>query len=276
MVDVIDHGRQGGRLAGSGRPGDQDETPHLLGQAGDDLRQPQLADGCRAGPHATHGQRHRGSLVVRVDAESPRARQAVGEVDLVMPVEGLENRRLHDGLRQLQRLLRGERRFVVEGAQRSRHPQPRRCAGLDVEVRTIEFGEHHENSIEVRFVHGTHCTGTRVRLARISGPTHRLPDAGAISERPAPDGKGDRRSGGGATCRRRPAFHSPTSSRPTSTAWPSTASDPSPGRQRAWTTPCRRRLSPSPPMRLVPGSEFRRPSSSDHRCGCRSCRSRSP
>ena len=94
------------------------------------------------------------------------------------PVECLENRRLHDGLGQLLGLFSGERRFIVEGAQRSGHPQPGWCASLDVEVRAVEFGQHHENSIEVPFVHERPLYGQACRdLARISSQAHRLPTA---------------------------------------------------------------------------------------------------
>ena len=50
----------------------------------------------------------------------------------------------------VQGLLGGERRLVVEGAQGAGHPHAGRRARLDMEVRAIEVGQHHENSIEVR------------------------------------------------------------------------------------------------------------------------------
>ena len=45
MVDVVDHGCQGGRLSRARGSGDQDQASHFLGQTGDHLRKPELADG---------------------------------------------------------------------------------------------------------------------------------------------------------------------------------------------------------------------------------------
>ena len=59
-----------------------------------------------------------------------------------------------------QRLLGGERRLVVERPQRAGDPHPGRGTGLDVQVRAVELGQHHQESIEVRFVHERHCTGS--------------------------------------------------------------------------------------------------------------------
>jgi hypothetical protein len=86
-VDVVDHGRQGGRLARAGRAGDQDQAAGLLGQAGDHRGQAQLADGHR--PLLDPPQHHpdRAALAEGVDPEPSHAWPGVGEVGLVGPLE---------------------------------------------------------------------------------------------------------------------------------------------------------------------------------------------
>ena len=63
-----------------------------------DSGSPNSADRGGTGPHPTHGQGDRRPLVVGVDPEPSGAREAVGEVDLVLLSESLEDRRLHDRL----------------------------------------------------------------------------------------------------------------------------------------------------------------------------------
>jgi len=72
-VDVVDHRRQGRRLARTGGAGDEDVPPLLLGQVGDDRRQPQLLHRADFEGNRAADDRGGAALLEDVDAEAGEA-----------------------------------------------------------------------------------------------------------------------------------------------------------------------------------------------------------
>ncbi len=87
LVDVVDHGRHGRGLARTGRTGDQDHPPGLVGQPPYHGRQPERLERRCARKHPAKDQADRPALAEHVDAEATEARDAVGEVGLVAGFE---------------------------------------------------------------------------------------------------------------------------------------------------------------------------------------------
>ncbi len=81
-VDVIDHGRQGRRLAASRRPRDEDEAALVEGDLLQDLGQEQLPDRLDLERDDAEGDGQRAPLVIDAAAEPAEPGQAVGQVDV--------------------------------------------------------------------------------------------------------------------------------------------------------------------------------------------------
>src|SRR2546430_2016304 len=73
-VDLVDQGRQRRRLAGPGRPGDQDEATRLLGQRMQGGRDPELLEGLDVGRDQPEGGAEGAALEENVDTEAGEAR----------------------------------------------------------------------------------------------------------------------------------------------------------------------------------------------------------
>ena len=88
-VDLVDHGRQGGRLSGSRRTGDQHEAPGLVGQPGDNRRQAQLLERQDLERDLPDGHRDRSSLPEHVPTEPGQVLYGEREIQLILLFESL-------------------------------------------------------------------------------------------------------------------------------------------------------------------------------------------
>src|SRR5665811_1479169 len=86
-VDVVDHRRQGRRLARAGGARDEDDPALHLGQVGDDLGQAELLDRADLEGDRAADDRGRSALPEGVDAEAREAGDRVGEVGLAVGFE---------------------------------------------------------------------------------------------------------------------------------------------------------------------------------------------
>src|SRR5690606_40090484 len=73
LVDVVEHRRQGGRLARAGRPGDQDQALRLVDQFAEDRRAAQVFQRQHLG---RNGAEHRACAAILVEGVDAEARQA--------------------------------------------------------------------------------------------------------------------------------------------------------------------------------------------------------
>jgi hypothetical protein len=81
-VDVTDHRRDRGRLAGARRSGDQHQPPRCVGEARHDAREPQLLEGRHLAAHAPDREPYDAALAEHVHPEATHAGQRVSEVGL--------------------------------------------------------------------------------------------------------------------------------------------------------------------------------------------------
>ena len=140
VVDVVDHRREGGGLAGAGRAGDEHQAARLEREALDDVGEVQLLEGGDLGRDLAHGHADAAALAEHVDAEAPEGRRRVGEVDLVVLAEAADLLVGHDGRRDVLGVLGGEGR-LVEQRQLAVDADHRRAPRLDVQVRRV--ARHH-------------------------------------------------------------------------------------------------------------------------------------
>ncbi len=104
VVDVVDHGREGGALAAARGAGHEHEAALLLRDLLEDGRQVQLVDRLHLEGDDEHGA-DGAALLEDVAAEPAEARHAVGEVDLLRVLEPLALGGRHDGGRHLHEVL---------------------------------------------------------------------------------------------------------------------------------------------------------------------------
>jgi hypothetical protein len=133
-VDLVDDGRQRGRLARAGRAGDEDEAARLLGEVVDDRRQPELLDGLDAERDEAERRADRRALVVGVDAKPRPARDRVGEVDLPVGLQALALVVREDRVDDLARLLGAHDGVILERLQASADADRRMRARREVQV----------------------------------------------------------------------------------------------------------------------------------------------
>ncbi len=118
-VDHVQHRGQRGRLAGAGRAGDEDEAARLAGELLQDGGQVELLEGLDLLRDVAEGGADRAALEEAVDAEAGHVGDRVGEVELGVVLEPLALVVVEDRVDDLARLLRGQRRDVLE-----RHDPP--------------------------------------------------------------------------------------------------------------------------------------------------------
>ena len=82
VVDVVDHRRQGGRLARPGRSGDEHEAALLVGERRTASGRPRSSKDLAARPHQPEDHPDRAALAIGVHAEAPEVDYGVGEVGL--------------------------------------------------------------------------------------------------------------------------------------------------------------------------------------------------
>ena len=80
LVDVIDHRRQGGGLAGAGRPGDQNQPARPRAQVGQHRRRAQLLEVQQLGGNLPQHHGHVAALLEDRDAEAGRVAKGEAEV----------------------------------------------------------------------------------------------------------------------------------------------------------------------------------------------------
>src|SRR5690606_15454636 len=149
LVDVVEHRRQGGRLARAGRAGHQDQALRLLDQRAEDGRAAQVLEGQHLGGNGAEHRRRAAVLVEGVDAEARQARDLEREVDLeeLLVVAALLVR--HDVVDQRVQLLVVQRRDV-DPAHVAIDPDHRRQARRPMQVGSLvlyrerqQFGDIH-------------------------------------------------------------------------------------------------------------------------------------
>ena len=133
-VDVIDHRRERGALAGAGGAGDQDEPALLRGDLLQHLGQEQLLDGGDLERDDAEHDADGPALLEDIDAKAAQPGNAVGEVELVLRLELLLLVVVHDPERHPRDLLRGKAAGVLEGDQRAVDAEHRRESRLEVDV----------------------------------------------------------------------------------------------------------------------------------------------
>jgi hypothetical protein len=131
--------RERGRLAGAGRPGDEDEPARLLGQHLEVRRQPELAQRLDVGrDHAEGGAEHR-LLEEDVDAQAADAGDLVRHVDVPLRLEDLLLLGREDPVEQLARLLAGQQLVVLECLEMTAAADDGLRSDGEMEVRRIEI-----------------------------------------------------------------------------------------------------------------------------------------
>jgi hypothetical protein len=114
-VDVVDHRGQSGRLARSGRTGEEDDPSRLVGQPADDVGQAEVLDRLHLERNRAEGHRDGAPLAEGVDAEPRDALDLVREVGLSDVGELLAQLGVVDDLLERRlRLLRGELGSVAQ------------------------------------------------------------------------------------------------------------------------------------------------------------------
>ena len=136
-VDDVDQRRERGALAGSGRAGDEHEATRQVGEAAHGRRHPEAVEGhdlVRDGPH------DRADVVAleeHVDPEAAAARERVRAVELQLVLELLPLLLGEDRVDHLPDLRAGQRVDALDRPQLAVHPDDRRAAGGQVEVRAV-------------------------------------------------------------------------------------------------------------------------------------------
>ena len=147
-VHVVEQRGQRGRLAGTGRAGDQDKTARLLRelvQPGGHVELFERLDARRNEPERG-GQAL--ALEEGVDAESRQTRDGVREVDLAPSLEMLLLLGRDDAVEQRARLLRGKLVVFDKPFELAVDPNDRRGARSHVEVRRITLDHDGEQFVD--------------------------------------------------------------------------------------------------------------------------------
>ena len=150
LVDLVDDGRERGRLPGAGRAGHEHEAARATRQLVHHRRQAELVDRLQLGGDETEGGADRRALVVRVDAEAGETGDRIREVDLPVGLQPLAlvvaEDRVHDltGHRGVELGKSLERRQPASDADRGR-----RARG-DVKVGRVAFHHLREHLGEIK------------------------------------------------------------------------------------------------------------------------------
>ena len=105
LVDPLNDGSQGRRLAGAGWTGDQDQAGLLRIQVDDGLRQSQGFRLRNRGTHDSQGSRVGTSLLVGIDTKAPDGRNTEREIDLTGCLEPAALLLVHDAEQEVFRIL---------------------------------------------------------------------------------------------------------------------------------------------------------------------------
>src|SRR5829696_1586418 len=89
LVDLVDHGGEGGRFATPCRARDQNEPARLIGKVLYGFRKPEIADALYLAGDGTESRANSAPLEVDVDPEAGAARQRVGKVELPLVLQAL-------------------------------------------------------------------------------------------------------------------------------------------------------------------------------------------
>ena len=133
-VDLVDDRRERRRLTGTGRPGDENETARILGEAVQDVREVQLLERLDLLRNEPERRSDRFALVVDVDAEAREARHRVREVELTLQLEVLLLLAREDAIEERARVVRGERLEAFSAGDVPSHTERRRASDRDMQV----------------------------------------------------------------------------------------------------------------------------------------------
>jgi hypothetical protein len=151
LVDLVDHRRQGGRLARAGGTRHQHEAARLLDEVVYRRRQPQLVDALDLGRDEAEGGPDRRALHVSVDSEAAVRGHRVREVDLPVLLQPLALVVRQDPVDQVPRVLRGERPVALERAELTADAYHRRGPDGHVQVGRLELDGLLEALCEIDF-----------------------------------------------------------------------------------------------------------------------------
>ena len=160
LVDLVDDRRERRRLAGAGRPRQQDDAPLLVGQLADHRREREVLDRPDRLGDRPRDDRHDAALAEGVDPKPTDTVDLVGEVDFRLVVElgeaalVVENRVERGlGLRDAEHLPAAHVDVgVAERAELAVDPGERRSADFDVEVRSFAGYQLAECLVDVEHV----------------------------------------------------------------------------------------------------------------------------
>jgi hypothetical protein len=155
LVEVVDHRRQGGRLARAGRPGHQHQAARPQGEFAEDPGRAELLqrqDLRRDGPE------HRRRATALVEGIDPEARQTVdleGEIDLqeflVMLAVRVAHDVVHHGVHRLvvQRLDIDAPHVAMDADHRRQPGRQVQVGGLVLHAESQQLGDVHESPCDV-------------------------------------------------------------------------------------------------------------------------------
>ena len=136
LVDVVHHRRQRGRLARTGRAGDQDQALRLVDQFAEHLGRGQVVQRQHLGGNGTEHRTGATVLVEGVDAETRQTGDLEGEVDFEQFLEIAPHLVGHDVVDQRMDLFVVQRRDI-DTAHVAIDADHRRQAGRQVQVRSL-------------------------------------------------------------------------------------------------------------------------------------------
>src|SRR5229473_2925482 len=138
-VDAVDHGREGGGLAGTGRTGHEDEAALLFANVADDRGKIELLDGADFGRNDAKDHADVATLLENVYAEAAQAGNAISHVQLGGFLELLLLAVGHHAERHGEHLFRRNAGHVGEGVEQAIDAEIRVVADLQVQVGSFAF-----------------------------------------------------------------------------------------------------------------------------------------
>src|SRR6266849_133183 len=138
-VDAVDHGREGGGLAGTGGTRDEDEAALLFANVADDRGKIELLDGADFGRNDAKDHADVATLLENVYAEAAQAGNAISHVQLGGFLELLLLAVGHHAERHGEHLFRRNAGYVGEGVEQAIDAEIRVVADLQVQVGSFAF-----------------------------------------------------------------------------------------------------------------------------------------
>ncbi len=157
LVDLVDDGRQRGRLARAGRARDEHEAARLLRHLVQRARHAELVERLDDGRDQAERRPDRRALVIGVDTEAGASRDRVGEVDLPLGLEALTLVVGEDRVDDLPRHLGRHDRVVVQRRQPPAHADRRVSSRGQMQVGGVALDDLEQQVGEVK----VHCRGYR-------------------------------------------------------------------------------------------------------------------